>query len=509
MVCHQCGRAVQPGDRFCTGCGASLEDATDTTEVLATTPSGDATTPETDTTPEHGTPAATPTSSPTSPTPVSPVSPVSTTPQASPVSEPLPTEPVPIQASRPTAAPEPDGEAPAIVDDDAGWGEADPVWAATGSMPAQGVTTGDLPSTEPITEVWMDSVEAETTTPTETPPPAADAPPTGPIAATPTATAEMPAVVAPPPARQRFRFGAVTLIGIGTGIVTLVSLFANVLSVTSDTRLDPTGDVPFGFRTGTWIVDDLADNLAIAGLLAVLMMVVGGIAAGFHWHWGAGLAGGAGLAFAGVSALTIGLAQIPIDAAHEFARIPTEEPFTLTITRDLGYWMLLVAGALGVVLFFAAINDALDDRRPGLNPWIAALGALAGVVAAAGPLIPESLAVFSDNWYVVDAPGEPPAMLLVTRLVQLAMLAITGTVGFLSVRRWGLGVAVGGALPAIWLAVSVLFELGDNPVGPGFRNPGATDMHLHGVTIIGVSAVAAMAVLAVISAYDQGVRERR
>ena len=47
------------------------------------------------------------------------------------------------------------------------------------------------------------------------------------------------------------------------------------------------------------------------------------------------------------------------------------------------------------------------------------------------------------------------------------------------------------------------------PVGPGFRNPGATDMHIHGVTIIGVSAIAAMAILAVIAAYDQGVREHR
>jgi hypothetical protein len=191
------------------------------------------------------------------------------------------------------------------------------------------------------------------------------------------------------------------------------------------------------------------------------------------------------------------------------ARIPSEEQFVLTITRDLGYWLLIAAGAIGIVLFFASINDALGDRRPGLNPWVAALGALAAVVTAAGPLIPENQAVFSDNWYLVEAPGEPPALLLVGRLVQLGLLAFTGVVGFLSVRRWGLGLAIGGSLPIVWLAASTLFELGDNPVGPGFRNPGAADMHLHGVTIIGVSALAAMSVLSVIAAYDQGTRERR
>jgi hypothetical protein len=92
--------------------------------------------------------------------------------------------------------------------------------------------------------------------------------------------------------------------------------------------------------------------------------------------------------------------------------------------------------------------------------------------------------------------------------VQLGLLAFVGVVGFLSVRRWGLGLAIGGSLPPVWLATSTLFELTDRPVGPGFRNPGATDKHLHGVTIIGVSALAAMAVLGVIAAYDQGLRER-
>jgi hypothetical protein len=99
-------------------------------------------------------------------------------------------------------------------------------------------------------------------------------------------------------------------------------------------------------------------------------------------------------------------------------------------------------------------------------------------------------------------------MLLAGRLVQLGLLLLAGVIGFLSVRRWGLGLAIGGSVPIVWLGISTLFELTTRPVGPGFRNPGAEGMHLHGVTIIGISAVAAMGVLAVIAAYDQGVRER-
>jgi hypothetical protein len=159
-----------------------------------------------------------------------------------------------------------------------------------------------------------------------------------------------------------------------------------------------------------------------------------------------------------------------------------------------------------VVVFFASINDTFGDRRRGLNPWIAALGALAGLVMAAGPLIPEHRATFSDNWYVSDAPGAMPAMLLAGRLVQLALLAVAALIGFLVVRRWGLGVAVGAGLPAIWLTVSTMLELGDNPAGPGYRNPGATSMHVHGVTIIGASALAAFALLAIVAAYDQAAR---
>ena len=44
--------------------------------------------------------------------------------------------------------------------------------------------------------------------------------------------------------------------------------------------------------------------------------------------------------------------------------------------------------------------------------------------------------------------------------------------GYLCVRRWGLAVAIGGALPIVWLAASTLFDLTDTPGRPGVRQPG-------------------------------------
>lgn len=431
-----CDRAVQPGQRFCTGCGSALND-----------------------------PAA--------------------------------GEPTSVVAAQ--AAPD-----AALADPD--W--ADPVWAPTGSVPAVPASglTDQLPATEPIQAA--PPAPALPDEPVMTPydyggDPTVVTPAEG-------STTALPAGYGQPeqPARRfEFRVSVVLVLGIATALVGMAALFTDVLRIESDRVLTPHPDTPPGFATGTWLLDDLADNLSIAGLLAVLAMAAGALASAIGWTWGGGLAGGGGLAFGGVAAIAIGLAQMPIDAAHEYARIPADPPFTLSITRDIGYHLLIVAAALGLVLFFASFNDAAD-RRAGLNPWIAALGGLAVVIAAAGPLLPERQGVFSDNWYLVEAPGEPPAMLLVGRAIQLVAFLLAGLIGFLSVRRFGLGMAVGGSLPFLWMGLSTLVDITDHPVGPAFRNPGSASIDLHGVTVIGIAAVASMLLLALIAAYDQTVRER-
>jgi hypothetical protein len=410
------------------------------------------------------------------------------------------TQPVPAAATAVTtgSATEPTEE----------WAANNPVWAPTGPIP---VTTPAPPAARAGT-AGLDSVpDLRQPEPSEADVWALTSETYGaqPVAGGPTATAEMPVVHGVPAAASGFRFGAVTLCGVLAAIVALAASFMTTLEVTSDTVLESTDTAPPGFRTGTWMLDDFADNLSIAMLIAALLLVIGGLAAGFRWRWGSGLTGGAGLALTGMVALCVGLAQFPVDAARDFAAVPNSQQFTLTITREPGYWLLLAAAALGVIVFFASINDAFGDRRSGLNPWIAALGALATVVAMFGPMIPEGIATFSDNWYVTEGPGQPSPLLIGARLVQLALLALSGVIGYLCVRRWGLGVAIGGALPIVWLAVSTLFDLTDTPVGPAWRNPGADDSDLHGVTIIGISAVVAIGILALVAAYDQSVRDRR
>lgn len=451
MQCHSCGKPVETGQRFCGNCGASLHGVTDATEVVAEI-AGDT-------------------------------------------------------ASVPVTEP-----------DEAGWSDDDPVWAATGAIPVTGAAeplrTTDLPATEPVATgpatAWPLSDLPDATSQVDVWA-ASNTPPAGYL---PPSTAEMPTVaVAPvpmaPPPGSRIRLGAVTFFGLLAAVAGLLGSFSVAVKVESDVRLVPTDAMPPTFRTGTWYLDDFADNLSVAVLIAVVLMVVGGIAAMFRWRWGSGLAAGGGLAMGGLAALSVGLAQLPLQAARDFGTIPNSQVFTLTLTRDVGYWLLIGAGVVGVLVFFAALNDAFGDHRPGLNPWFAALGALATVTAVIGPMLPEGQAVFSDNWYRVDAFGEPPALLLLGRLVQIALLVIAGVVGYLSVRRWGLALAIGGALPIVWLGVSTLFDLTANPVGPAYRNPGASDADLHGVTIIGLSAIVAMAILAMVAAYDQTTRERR
>lgn len=467
MMCHACGRAVEPGQRFCSGCGASLRNVTEpTVPVATTTPEGGVEPTEqwAADNPEWATTGTVPATDPTAQAPATASAP-----------KPGPADAASQQPARSALDAVPDLAA-SDVSDDAVWALTSESYTATGTL------------VEPPGTL----VEPE-----------------------PPRTAEMPAALVPVgPASvvlvgPRFRFGPVMVCALLATLAALIGSFTTAVGVSSDTTLVPTAEAPATFRTGTWMLDDLADNMSIAVLIAALLMMVGGIAAGFGWRWGSGLAGGAGLGLAGLVGLAIGLAQFPIDAAKEFAAIPSPQQFTLTITRDVGYWLLVAAAALGIVLFFASINDAFGDRRPGLNPLVAALGALATVVAAFGPMLPEGIAIFSDNWYLIDGPGQPSALLLAGRLLQLGLLLITGLIGYLCVRRWGLGLAIGGALPIVWLAVSTLFELTDTPVGPAFRNPGASDTKLHGVTIIGISAIVAMAILAIVAAYDQTSRERR
>src|SRR5690606_28783365 len=138
-----------------------------------------------------------------------------------------------------------------------GWDDDDPVWAPTGPVPTVGdasgreparspiVVTDQLPETEPVTEVRME--------------PVADDPWSDVVAAP--ATAQMPTAVPVGPAPEphhRFRFTAVTFLGVLGGVVLLVGLFASVVEISANRPLTIGADAPAGFGLGSWIADDLA-----------------------------------------------------------------------------------------------------------------------------------------------------------------------------------------------------------------------------------------------------------
>ncbi len=287
----------------------------------------------------------------------------------------------------------------------------------------------------------------------------------------------------PPRARRSFRLRPLLILSIFASGATVVAVLTTVI------RIDP----PLTGNTPDYVVNDFGTNNSVAALLAAATMLVGSFAWCFGYRWGAGLAGGAGAAVAGWVALLIGLAEWAIATAE--AASPSVE-----ITRDVGYWSLLTAGALGVLVLLGSVARAGRDGRSGLDPWIAALGAVSFLIAAGGPLIPEGTADWSGNYNSDTLGVELPTLFFVGRLVQLGLLALCGVIGFLLVRRFGLGLAVGSAVAAGWMLATAATEQTPSPIGPAYENPGSLDLQPHAVTIVGFALVGFFALVAVVMA---------
>ncbi|MGB0113331.1 MAG: zinc ribbon domain-containing protein [Ilumatobacteraceae bacterium] len=319
-------------------------------------------------------------------------------------------------------------------------------------------------------------------------------------------TAEMPITEMPaifdghdefseyPTPREPFRLRVIFLLALFGAAATLMAIVADVIDIRT-TR--PTS----GIVTGTRGLEELGSNLGLAGFVGVAVMVIGSLLACFGLRWGAGLAGGGGLAIAGWAGLTIGLAEFPIAIAESITRT-SPESFTLRVTRDLGWWLVVGIGIIGVLVFLASMRWIGSGRRLALNPLVAALTAVAAVILAAGPMVPVGNASFADNFRSTDPDRDLPTAFFAGRLGQIALIALAGVVGMLIVRAYGLGLAVGGVSVAAWMWISSLIELGDRPVGIADRNPGATTTVPHAVTTVGmVSTLALLAVAAALAIY--------
>ena len=110
---------------------------------------------------------------------------------------------------------------------------------------------------------------------------------------------------------------------------------------------------------------------------------------------------------------------------------------------------------------------------------------MATIAAVIGPLIPIDDADVDLNWS--SAPGtDVPTAWFAARFVQLGLLLLCGVFGFLLVRRYGLGLAIGGTICAGWLVLTTATEQTERPIGLAVGNPDFTDLEPHIVTIVGV-----------------------
>ena len=82
--------------------------------------------------------------------------------------------------------------------------------------------------------------------------------------------------------------------------------------------------------------------------------------------------------------------------------------------------------------------------------------------------------------------------------MQLGLLALVGVVGFLLVRRYGLGLAVGAATACGWMLVTAATEQTDRPDRTGVRQPRRrSTCSPHAVTIVGMAMVGFFALVAI------------
>lgn len=291
-----------------------------------------------------------------------------------------------------------------------------------------------------------------------------------------------------PDHRRRFRLRPLAMIAVLALAAAAVAVFTPLIEITAENAALP--------DAGTWRVNDLGTNNAVAGLLAAATMVMGAVAWCFGFRWGAGLAGGAGAALAGWAALVVGLAELPVTRAEAIGA-------PAVIERPYGYWVLIAAGGLGLLTLIASLAASGRAGRSGLDPWIAALGAVSFLLAAGGPLLPEGTADWTGNYDDATLQMEVPTLFFVGRAVQLGLLALCGVVGFLLVRRWGLGLAIGGAVAAGWLLVTAATQQTAAPIGPGYANPAspeAFDLQPHAVTVVGFAMVGFFALVAIVVA---------
>lgn len=274
------------------------------------------------------------------------------------------------------------------------------------------------------------------------------------------------------------------------------AVLAVAAAVTHIATVEITGDQ---ISKTTYALNDFASNNVVGAIIAAVLLVVGAGLGATGRRVGSGLAGGAGLALAGMMAMTIGSVTGLFDSS-EVALLKGGGSFTLTTTQEVGFWLGAIAAAFGVVAFVLALTSAGNDGQPPIAAAFGFVGALGTLLVVGGTLIPMHGASFADQF---SNDAVPPATLLL-RLLVLLLIAVGGLTGFLSNRRWGVGLALGALSIAVWQWATSISQSGDLPFGIAGGNYGSNYGDTpHLVTTVGIVVMLLAALGALIAAHQR------
>ena len=212
--------------------------------------------------------------------------------------------------------------------------------------------------------------------------------------------------------------------------------------------------------TMTFRLDDFGSAYFAATVIASVLLVGGAAVGAAGRRVGAGLAGGAALALAGLMCHGCGLAIANVDLAP--LEVGYLEPGgRVSATFESGFFIAIGAMVLGGFAFALAWSVGAHHRRR-TPVWVLAIGVIGTILAVVGPLIPVNGAEFADN---LTYGALPPATLLL-RLAMLLLVLGGCLIGFVDRRPWGAGLAFGSMSLMLWIWIASLLELGDVPAGP-------------------------------------------
>lgn len=290
-----------------------------------------------------------------------------------------------------------------------------------------------------------------------------------------------------PMVAQPFRITPLLAVSALAGILAVAAAVTTLVSYTVTGVLE--GSTSF-------VMNDVGTSHLVGAIIGAVVLIAGAALGATGRRVGTGLAGGAGLALAGMLANACGMGVAVLDQAQINLLAPGT---TVTVTYELGFFLAIAAAALGGVAFVLSLREMGPDGMAPVPVAIGVLGALGTLAVVIGTLIPGDFASFADNFGTDFIPPATSWM----RILVLALIAVGGLLGFLVNRRWGLGMALGSISVGVWMWATAITESGDIPFGIAGGNVGALDTKPHVVTTVGVIVMVVAGVVGLVAAMQQ------